>query len=256
MWRNIIVLLLFSALISPAIAQGNPTQIAQVRISPTPVSVIIPTSTQPATEMAVATATPTYTATPEGPAIARAIPNELDQAVNVRALPDPNADVVGTLEFETDYVVTGKYFSWWQIDFSRAPGGRGYVFESVVDVSIGSQPVPDVDPYSEPTPDPEAENAEGEAAVGPDGRVLDIPTPDPSRQLELDESVVLPTFTPPPDLVVVPPTTLGEQGITPTPDLFTAALNTVSSGGIPPIVPIGVLGGLGALGMLIAVIRR
>lgn len=257
MWRNITVLLLLTVLLMPVSAQNDLTQVAQVRISPTPVNVIIPTSTPPATEMAVATATPTYTPTPEGPAVARAIPNEFDQEVNVRALPDPTADVVGTLEFDTDYVVTGQYFSWWQIEFSRAPGGRGYVFESVVDVTIGTQPVPEIDPFSEPTPDPQDEaSGEGdEGAVGPDGRVLDLPTPDPSRQLELDTSV-LPTFTPPPDLVVLPPSDSTEGNITPTPDLFTSALNTVASGGIPPIVPIGVLAILGTFGMMIAIIRR
>jgi hypothetical protein len=84
-------------------------------------------------------------------------------------------------------------------------------------------------------------------------RVLSVPEGDSGGVDQVAGApTILPTFTYPPDIVAIAPT----QGVplTPTasPDL---ALPEISDG-VPPIVPIIVLGGLGLLGLAVSSILR
>lgn len=237
---------------------------AQGQVSPTPVNVVLPTATPQATDITIATTTPTFTPQPEGPTVVRAIRNEFDQPVNVRRLPDPTAEVVGTLDFDIGYVLTGRYFSWWRIEFDNAPGGVGYVFESVVEVDGSEIDIPEIDPFSGATgdgavPDDVDENDSGETTTDSDDRTLQIPTPDTSRSLDI-EPELLPTFTYPPD-AGAPPTVNqdGDSAILQAQsadNALSTTISTVTSGNIPPIFPIALLGGFGLLGLVVGLIRR
>lgn len=229
-----------------ASAQGGPTS--------TPAPVILPSGTatiQPATE------TPTRTPTSAGPGLIEA----KNPDTNVRAGAGTDYDRVGQIQPGTRYVVRGRYFQWFQIEYPDAPTGIGWVHESVINLIGNPAEIPDLSFEELPTPD-ETLAAQQEtllAATLTPGGILQLTeqaqttpqgvftaTPDVGQQPTLAPGQRLPTFTFP--------------AFTPTP-VSAANLRErvqVDSDGdsLPPIIPIAALGALGLMGLFISILRR
>lgn len=239
---------------------------AQVRVTATPVRAVIPQATVLPTDIALSTATPTRTPTPEGPVVLRAINS--DVPINVRAEPDPNSQLLGQLDPQQTYPVRGFFFSWYQFDFESSPTGRGWVFNSLVEIIGDEALLPEVNPFVEPTVDAAVvaatqtidaavNNPDAALTLTADARNIAVPTRIADTGSAEEGDGRLPTFTPPPDFARRPTQTGGAEAIpSPTPDLLTGAISTVSNTDIPPIVPIAVLGSLGILGLLISALNR
>jgi len=240
-----------------AVYAQNPT--------PTPIRVEIPTQAILPTEIALDTPTPTWTPTAEGPVLLRLSDNV--ESANMRLQPDPSGELLGQIEPNTTYVVTGRYFSWYQFVNDRSPTGRAWVFESLVTIIGDVADIPDVDPFAEPTPDTNIQNitATWEAFAATPGafetataesRVILVPT------FGVNDSEGntgrLPTFTPPPELNSISRLEPGRVIVTPTPvpDLVSDSVEAVLSGRIAPVVPISLLAGFGLLGLIVSISRR
>ncbi len=223
--------------------------------SPTAVPLQFPTPTATA---GPPTETPTRTATAQGNAVVEAISAD----TNVRAGPDINENRIGQIQPGEQYPVLGRRFEWYQIEFISSPTGTGWVYSQVVTLTgdpalipeIGLDDIPTVDPAflsNQQTVDAVA-NTPGAyatltaaAALTPQG----VFTADPSAEATLDPNatfdpnVPLPTFTYPP--------------YTPTPVAFPRTnAPTEQASGMPPLLPILALGGLGLLGLLVSILRR
>lgn len=263
--QTITALLLGTALIiAGLIVPSLPVLEAQVRVSATPVRVVLPTQTLPATEIALPTPTPTETATPEGIIIAQ-VPDGSSE-INVRALPDPNAERLGGIQAGERYSITGRYFSWLQIEFPGSPNGRGWVFDQLVQIVGNAADIPEINPFSQQAaPIEQAEGtltAEalivvpgGELTATAEARIIILPTNEAGEVVV--ERDILPTFTPPPELIATPDEALIEDinEITEFEGTLFEAITSFTQDGIAPIVPIGLLAGFGLLGLLVAVAR-
>lgn len=205
------------------------------------------------------TATRTPTETP--PAVLQ--PRE---SANVRAEPSTDASILGVIRAGEVYNVTGRYFEWLQFQYPNSPNGRGWVFGQLVDITGDLNAIPEIDLSAQPTLDPLVLGAtETLAAITltPGGlltatanaRQIAAPPGAGGAALSSDSGAVeliLPTFTYPAGVVFAP---------TPLPDTApndepASAPRTDDSGGLPPIVPIMVLGGIGVLGLAISSVRR
>lgn len=210
------------------------------------------------------TATPTYTPTVAGRAVLEAKADAGE--VNVRSGADIGADKIGTIHAGDQYAVVGKYFRWYQFQFDLAPGGKAWVFDELVNIIGDPSTIPDLSAEALPTDDPVIVGATqtqvaltqtpgGVLTATENSRELALPgtpaAPD-SGQETLNSDAPLPTFTFPPDLIASTPVDLSLITSTPSP-----SLNTISvQDGIPPIVPIAVLGGFGLLGLFVSSMRR
>src|SRR5215207_7483364 len=85
---------------------------AQVRISDTPVRVILPDVTQAAPQAQLLTATPTFTPTDLPPVVFLEAAAALGD-IQVLDFPE-NGTYLGTLETGRQYPITGQYYSWIQ----------------------------------------------------------------------------------------------------------------------------------------------
>ncbi len=104
--------------------------------------------------------------------------------INVRAGPSVDYESVGILVVGQRARALARTQNWVQIEYPGGPGGTGWVFAPLVRIENGLPPL--VTPP--PTPTPEF-----------------IPTTDPTLAAQYDLGVThtpLPTFTPPPSLVV------------------------------------------------------
>lgn len=255
-----IVVILGANLTNAAVREQSPP-------SPTPLIGSIPTATPMPTSGE--SPTPTTTPTATGDTRIELQAGESSGSVNIRAEPDPDADIVGTIRFPDRYEVTGRYFRWIRLRFDAAPGGAGWVFEEIVEVFGDISTVPDLSQEPTATVNPTiVSGTQTRAAIEtiPGGlftltaeaRVIDPPSLDDGSIVEEtgDGARIvgaLPTFTSPPNLPSRQ--TRGEimeMTPTPSPTVQTPTL----SGGLAPIVPILVLSGLGALGILLSFIRR
>jgi len=165
---------------------------------------------------------PTVTGSPQGPIVT--VRRDVDQdSINVRAGPSVKYDIVGVLIVGQTVPAMGRTpgGDWVQIFYPGVPGSSGWVYSPLVIVSSGIpivEPPPTPTPRTTPTIDPTL------AAQF----ILEIP---PTR---------LPTFTPPPPLVI--PT-------------FESQVPTTIPGGIPMgIVVIG-MAVLGFFGIVISFLR-
>lgn len=232
--------------VTPVILAAPPLQ-----FSPTPAPVVLP-STSPTLSVLV-TSTPTRTPTPEGPALAEA----LEGPTNVRSGPDITYERLGQIVPGDTYPILGQAEGtlWYKIQFPDSPNGTAWVFEQVVTITGNVEAIPVIEISTEPTVDVGRAQATQtiEALAQTPGALEtatiaaqiagfvatggpDVPTQTPEPQ---------PTFTYPPGPVA--------QATTFIPSQVTASAN---GGGLPPIIPIVVLGLLGGLGLLIAVLRR
>lgn len=248
-------------------------KVAQVRISPTPVQFSIATDAAPLlpTDVAISTPTPTRTPTSIPPVMIRAINPDTATQVNVRAEPDPGGERLGALEPDVTYVVLGRYFSWIQFEYQASPTGRAWVFETLVEVIGDENRIQQVDPFVAPTVSSDnlrltqtfeaLINRPGAAETATaDARIIALPTSvggGPNRPSLGQAGPGLPTFTPPPDILVLPPTPQFnvQPSPTPEPDVLQNTIGLITSGGLPPIVPIVLLIGFGVLGVVVSLVR-
>jgi hypothetical protein len=240
-------------------------QNAEAQATQTPVPVIIVTTAPSPTQGFNATATPTAESLQVTGQIlleARAEAGE----VNVRALPDINAQRLGVIRAGESYVVRGRYFSWYQFDFASSPTGTAWVYGELVTIIGNENQIRDTDPYAVPTSAADAyatqtleailANPGGDATATAAARVLTIPTPTPGEAVNFSEvsGDLLPTYTPPAEYNLrstAAPSTELEGGSA----LF-AALTDATSTRIPPMVPVAALGLSGVIGLAISILRR
>ena len=273
MYRNLIgfaVIIMIGAAILAF--SGRHVLNAQELATATPVRANLPQLPPPTLEFQDATATPTRTPTPVGPVQLQAKAEAGN--VNVRAEPDINAELLGTIRAGESYPVLGRYFRWIQFQFDGAPTGtvRAWVFDELVDLTGDVSAIPNLDPDALPTQDPvqlTATAIQQQIDTTP-GAVLTVTAA--SRNLSLSgalvggveqqpppgnmdlnpvEEVILPTFTYPPDIVAVAPTQPPLE-LEPT---NSPSFSIIEVTGMPPIVPILALGGLGLLGLLVSSLR-
>jgi len=172
-------------------------------------------------------------AAPPGQAATETLPPnrvEVFQDVNVRAGPCTCYDQVGVLLPGQTSAILGRNpeGTWYEIEYIGAPAGLGWVFKDLVRVVGDVNSMPTVLPPPTPTLPPTTTPLPG-TTQGPD--FASTATPIPNR---------LPTFTPP--AAIAQPTLLPAQGIT-------------GGGAFPPAVLIIVLLVLGALGILLSLLR-
>lgn len=129
---------------------------------------------------------PTVTGTPKGP-VASVRPDINEEFVNVRTGPNVLYPSVGLLLVGQEVSVIGKSSggTWLLIDYPGVPSGQGWVYAPNMNLSPGANP-PVVEPPPTPTP-------EVTPTIDPTMAAQFINTAAPTR---------LPTFTPPPPLVI------------------------------------------------------
>jgi hypothetical protein len=199
-----------------------------------------------------AAATATRTPTPEGQIFL-----EAREFANVRAQPDTDAAQLGQIFSGEQYVAVARYFQWIQFVYEPSPTGRAWVFADLVDVTGDVAQLPELTDPGELSPNDDEINAIGtQAAVTLTPGGLLTATAD-SRfqalgQATLAGPLILPTFTYPPGIVMIPTSAEPLPDSTPAP---TPAAST-ADGALPPIVPVLLIGGLGVIGLLINGLRR
>ncbi len=234
---------------------------AQELITATPVRIRIPTqdANAPAVQFDV---TPTVTRTPTQTAIMLEAKADAGE-VNVRAEPDIEADLLGTIRAGEFYPVLGRYFRWIQFQFDTSPSGRGWVFDELVTITGDISSIPDLSEAPLPTEDTAAVAATetqvaltqtpgGILTLTAESRVLPVPGQvTQASNVEEPETSVLPTFTYPPDIAAAAPTEITTTPTTsPEEPPFTVPNN------VPPVVPIVLLGAGGLLGLVVSSLRR
>lgn len=231
--------------------------------TPIPISLASPTpfNADPAT-----TPSPTWTAT----ALSLAVLTPRDVA-NVRAEPSTDAAQLGTIRAGETYTVTGRYFEWYQIQYSGAATGRGWVFGGIVDVTGEVSTIPEVTLEPAPTQDPSQAAATQtlEAIVLTPGgaetatiaargivSTIQLPAQGGSASTPLPGGTLLPTFTFPPGMAALAPGTTPVGATAPTDPAGELEITSETLSSIPPLVPIAALGILGAVGLALTTFRR
>jgi hypothetical protein len=202
------------------------------------------------------TLTPSKTPTVAGPGLARVEAKSAETGANLRAAPSTESEILGNIKPGQFFGVIGRSNKWLQIQYDRAPNGRAWVYEDIVNITgLDPAQIPLIDETGIPSPNvvtgaaqetanfltqtpgaPQTATVLQSSATGIftpiGGAIVDGPT----------SSVPLPTFTFPPPVV---------EATLPSP-----ASANASQGGVPPIVPIIALGGLGLFGLFISGLRR
>lgn len=254
------------------IRSANAEEAQQVSVSPTPVPINLPSPIpfDAMTPVGLETATPTRTPTPIGPALL-----EARTEANVRAEPDPAAELLGTIRAGDLYPVIGRYYRWLQLQYDRSPTGRAWVFDELVNIVGDASVIRDLTVDAAPTEDAIAQEqtATFEAITQTPGgiltatanaRVITIPglpgiggdlnagTESTAEAGSVESPALLPTFTFPPNLIAATP--VPELAASPTATPESAALSIPDQ--LPPIVPILLLGAMGVLGLAVSAFRR
>ena len=211
---------------------------AQTRPSATPVSAVLVTATPEQLQAATPTPGPAPSETPVPSTRLQAL--ESAGNVNVRARPDINSEVQGTIAFGTEYPVLRNYFRWYELIYEPSANGRAWVYGDLVTITGDQSRIEIID-----DPNLIAFPAAGDPGSVEDERTIDISTvqADSAQPVELVAATALPTFT-----------------YVPTRPPFTQQIATNEAAdrageAVPPIVPILALGGFGLLGLLISLIR-
>ena len=212
---------------------------AQTRPTATPVPAVLFTPTPDNAPVVLPTATPLPSPTP----LAEARLQALDTAgnVNVRALPDVESEIQGTIAYGAEYPVLRQYFRWYELLYDPAPSGRAWVYGDLVTIAGDTARIQVIDNPAAIALGGEASGAQDEA----DERTIEIATvtADSAQSIELVGAAPLPTFT-------YAPTR------SPASDRLSDEIrNEPGDRALPPIIPILILGGLGVLGLLISLIR-
>ena len=212
---------------------------AQTRPSATPVSAILLSPTPESLQVAVPSITPIPSPTSVPSARLQAL--ESAGSVNVRALPDIESDIQGTIAHGTEYPVVRNYFRWYELLYDLSPNGRAWVYGDLVTITGERSRIEIIDNLNAIAL---AGEGVGEQS-GADERTIEISTvrAGSARSVELVNATALPTFT-----------------YAPTQAPFTQQIVSNVAGDqanseLPPIVPILALGGFGLFGLLISLIR-
>ncbi len=190
---------------------------------------------------------PVHAQSPTVPPIASELPAVRLQAlasageVNVRALPDVESPLLGTIANGRMYPVLRNYFRWYEFRFDLSPSGRAWVYGDLVELDGDLSQIEAIDNL--------AEIASGDAggAEQADDRTIDLATApaDSANSRAILAASPLPTFTP-------PAATQSPSG-----DLLRiGSRDDPRAPDVPPILPIVALGSLGMLGVLISLLRR
>jgi hypothetical protein len=196
-WIRPIILILLIVLVGFSLLES-------VQASPLP--------QQPTGEM------PTVTGTPRGPYLLVNPITATDTQINVRAGPSALTERVGILLINQEANAIGRYGDWIQIEYVGAPGGKGWVYDSLVTLFGGNLPIIEPPPTSTPNIT---------QTVDPTLAAQFLMSPEGTR---------LPTFTEPAPLDI--PT-------------YTMEAGNVPVGGVPMGL---IIVGLGALGIFLGVI--
>jgi hypothetical protein len=218
------------------------------------VQLVIPTLT--ATVVKQVTLTPSRTPTQGGPGLARVEAKSQDTGANLRAAPSTESEKLGTIYPGQFFGVIGRADKWLQIQYDKSPNGLAWVYEDIVNITgLDPAQIPTVDQTGVPSPNV----ATGAAQATANFITLTPGAPQTATVLQSSATGVftrvagdaaagptssgpLPTFTFPPPFV---------EATLPTP-----ASASTRQGGVPPIVPIIALGGLGLFGLFISALRR
>jgi hypothetical protein len=225
---------------------------------PTPLPINIPTRT--ATPVPQITTTPSRTPLPGGNTAGEGRVEAKDKTTgaNVRASPSTDAEILGKIYPGQFYAIIGRSVQWLKIQYDKVPSGVAWVYEGVVNITgISPSAIPTIDPSGVPTANLETNAAKQTAdyltrtpgapgtATALQGSATGVFTrvaANLSGESGASTAEALPTFTFPPPMAEA---TLPGRKSSP-----------ISQGGLPPVVPIMVLGGVGMLGLLISALRR
>ena len=209
---------------------------AQDRDEATPVRANLVTPTPEVPQAAAPTITPSFTPTSLPAARLQAL--ESAGNVNVRALPDIESDLLGTIAHGIVYPVLRNYYRWYELRFDTSPTGRAWVYGDLVTIEGDSTQIERIDNLDAVqlargfADSPSNGEREGESP-----RTIEIATVEAggARAVEVVDATPLPTFTPP---ATQPP--------------FVDQLEIAQAEerrwlNLPPLVPIPSLGGIGLL---------
>jgi hypothetical protein len=249
----------------------NERLIAQEGPTATAAPITIPLAATPTSATEVPTLTPMPTM-PQGAFL------EAITEANVRSEADPGSDLLGTIRSGETYPVIGRYFRWYRFRFPLSPDGAGWVFEELVTVSGDTANITDLASLPTATLDSTeaARNETLEAVTLTPGSIFTLtaeavllPLPVQGETQEADsipsDSVAplqieaLPTFTPPPNVALLPPENAYSVNRSLNPSSTITDESSISrqqNSTVPPILPIGLLIGAGILGLLISVGMR
>ncbi|MEL7435575.1 MAG: hypothetical protein AAFN11_16625 [Chloroflexota bacterium] len=246
---------------------------AQPRITNTPINVSIPTTAPTSTPEppggAPPEVSPSLTFTPTEP-----LPNVTMISIAapgaglIRDFPQDGA-VIGSLQSDLTYQVTGQYFSWIEFQFGNSPTGRAWTYIENVSLAGNLNEIPFIDPEARAASQQSPEEIATATALvffqtpgvaetaTAQARILEAPTQDSNASDTISEFP--PTYTPPADIVALQPTSdsdISALAINSNNTVVNTTLESIAEGNIPPILPIAVLGLFGVLGLLIGLIRR
>ncbi|GAB1421936.1 hypothetical protein MASR2M15_21380 [Anaerolineales bacterium] len=258
----------YKILILLIIIMTAPKVLSQERISPTPIRVTLgPTSTPIISEVLQATETPTRTPTPPGPALLEIAGGY--ESVGVHVEPDPSTDRIGNLKPGEQFPVIGRFFQWYQFEYPSSPTGKAWIYLDYASIIGDAAAVPEINPYADPTEEGGANTGDltatwevitltpgGDLTATAEARVLVVPT---RININIDEvedmATLLPTFTSPANIAssaqLTTPVPTAQQG-----SGISTTISDAVSGGIPPILPIFILGILGIIGLAFFFLKR
>lgn len=234
-----------------ALCLGASLSAAQSPGTATPMRVDLITATASGFSPLAPTVTAPPTATAPGPALLEA--KESAGRVNVRALPDPDSDILGAIASGAKYPATRRYYLWIELDYEPAPEGRAWVFSELVDLSGNVAGIVNIEDFAEVFAPPSADvesSAPGEEPAEAESRTLVIATA--ANDAALGGSLrqtPLPTFTYPPGLRMAQPTHAASRAAH-------SAIGSALPTRLPPLLPIALLAGLGLLGLILSGIRQ
>lgn len=184
-------------------------------------------------------------------------PGSGEPGANLRAAPDLKAEILGTIVPGQFYSVIGRSDDWLEIQYDQSTNGRAWVFKGVVNIT-GLDPnlIPTVG--SNLVPSPNLTSAGEQQTLN----AITL-TPGGMQTLAAQRTAATGVFVQSDDAG----TQAADQSVGPLPTFtFPAAfveatlpphLTTVTNqNGIPPIIPILALGGVGLLGLFISALRR
>ena len=219
----------------------------------TGVLIVVPTLT--ATDVKKVTPTPSLTATDAAPGLARIEAKSKDTGANLRAAPSTESEKLGTIFPGQFYGVIGRFGKWLEIQYDKSPTGLAWVYEDIVNVTgLDPAAIATLSPNTVPSPN---------VATGAAQATLNVLTttpggPETATALQASATGVFTRTAGGTD----EPTLSGPQPTFTFPAAFVeatlpprAAANT-SQGGVPPIVPIIALAGVGLFGLLVSALRR
>ena len=224
--------------LAPSFAQGG--------VDATPVRANLVTPTPEGAQALAPTITPSYTPTPLPAARLQALLSAGN--VNVRALPDIESDLLGTIAHGTLYPVLRNYYRWYELRFELSPNGRAWVYGDLVTIEGDPSQIEAIDnldaAFSAGSLAPlEDDNAD---RTGANPQTIEIATgeADAASVVEVIEATPLPTYTPP----ATQPAFVHQR------EVIEASEPRLLN--LPPLVPILALAGLGIVGLLISMLRN